>query len=65
MLVSLPYPELFFGICSPMGTNNGEAVELLDQQLKLYGYVSERFKVTSLMSSIVMPGLRLDDKHKF
>ena len=52
MLVSLEYPELFFGLCSPMGTNNAKVISLLSNELKLLNYDVTLFKVTSLMKQI-------------
>ena len=56
MLPSLEYPELVFGLCSPLGTDNTKVTDLLKEQLSKYGYNSEVFKVTTLMKSIVLPG---------
>lgn len=50
MLPSLPYPEVFFGICAPVGVDTQKVHTLLAEALKKYSYDAEYFKVTRLMT---------------
>lgn len=52
MLPTLEAPELIFGICSPIGTNNRIFVDILSAGLKKYSYHPEYFKVTTLMRAV-------------
>lgn len=61
MLPSLPNPELFFGLCSPIGTDNPKVVKFLGECLQRYSYEAEYFKVTELMKSIQIKDLTLKD----
>lgn len=61
MLPSLPDPELFFGLVSPIGVDNKKAYVLLADVLRKYSYHTEYFKVTSLMKSVIPKGLSLKD----
>ncbi len=61
MLPALPDPELFFGLISPIGVDNGKAYSLLAGTLRRYGYNSEYFKVTTLMKQIKPRGLQLKE----
>lgn len=61
MLPAIPHPELIFGICSPVGTDNQRVVNFLRQSLKEYSYQLEYFKVTELMKTISLPRIHLDD----
>jgi deoxycytidylate deaminase len=49
MLPTLKAPELFFGICAPVGTDNNTVVELIREILYSFGYETEYLKVTRLM----------------
>lgn len=51
MLPSLPFPELFFGICAPVGVDTVKVHTLLSEALKKYSYETEYFKVTKLMTA--------------
>jgi cytidine deaminase len=59
MLPTLEAPELVFGICSPIGTNNAVFINVLANSLKKYNYHAEKFKVTSLMQSVILPDIPL------
>ena len=59
MLISLESPELVFGLCSPVGTNNDKIVELLTVELNKYQYNVHVFKVTQLMKAFIIPGMSL------
>jgi hypothetical protein len=61
MLPALPYPELFFGLCSPLGVDNKKAFNILADTLQKYKYSSEYFKVTTLMKSIVLNDFELKE----
>jgi hypothetical protein len=61
MLPALPDPELFFGLCSPLGVDNKKAFNILAHALQKYKYSSEYFKVTTLMKSIVLNDFELKD----
>jgi deoxycytidylate deaminase len=61
MLPSLPHPELFFGLCSPIGVDNKKVFALLSQALTKYAYTTEYFKVTTLMKSISIPNMVLKE----
>jgi hypothetical protein len=58
-LPALPNPELFFGICSPIGVGNTRVYNILQEALKKYDYSSQYFKVTKLLQSIILPKLSL------
>jgi len=62
MLPSLPDPELFFGLCSPIGVDNKKAYKLISEALKKYNYSTEYFKVTKLMKSIKPAGIVLAEE---
>jgi len=51
MLPSLPSPEIFFGICAPIGVDTAKVHTLLSEALKKYEYDAAYFKVTQLMKS--------------
>src|SRR4051812_24754101 len=61
MLRALPFPELFFGICSPVGTDNMSVVTFIKESLRRYSYESEYFKVTSLMQAVQIPDFAVKD----
>ncbi len=61
MLPALPDPELFFGLCSPIGVDNQKAYTFIYEALNKYGYSSQYFKVTDLMKSIKPAGLDLEE----
>jgi deoxycytidylate deaminase len=61
MLPALPDPELFFGLCSPIGVDNKKAYTLLAELLKKYSYNSEYFKVTTLMKSLKPSGIEIKE----
>ncbi|MCG5246966.1 anti-phage dCTP deaminase [Methylorubrum extorquens] len=52
MLPIVESPELVFGLCSPIGTDNAKARTLLEHALTKYRYHVEYFKVTKLMQRI-------------
>lgn len=62
MLPTLEAPELLFGLCSPVGTNNNKVTEILVNSLRRYNYVSTPFKVTTLMKSITIPEFSLEER---
>jgi deoxycytidylate deaminase len=51
LLPSVPYPEIFFGICAPVGVDTKKVHLLLSEALKKYSYEAEYFKVTELMKA--------------
>jgi deoxycytidylate deaminase len=59
MLATLEAPELVFGICSPIGTNNEKVRELIRTSLLRFGYKAVEFKVTELMKSVLIRGMSL------
>lgn len=59
MLPSLVSPELFFGLCSPIGTDTSKVEELIKDNLRIFGYSPEVFKVTELMVPIKVTGMSL------
>ena len=59
MLPALPDPELFFGLCSPIGVDNQRVCTFIHEALKKYSYTSQYFKVTDLMKSIKLANLNL------
>jgi deoxycytidylate deaminase len=59
MLPAFPDPELFFGLCSPIGVDNKKAYDILKEALRKYQYSTEYFKVTTLMKSIKPQGVDL------
>jgi deoxycytidylate deaminase len=61
MLPALPDPELFFGLCSPLGVDNKKAFNILAHALQKYKYSSAYFKVTTLMKSIVLKDFELKE----
>lgn len=62
MLPTLDAPEIVFGLCSPVGTPNSKIIRLLDEALNKYGYKVNKFKVTSLMKSIVIDDFPLREQ---
>lgn len=52
MLPSIPFPEIFFGICAPVGVDTKKVHTLFAEALKKYDYKAEYFKVTDLMKSV-------------
>jgi len=52
MLPTLEAPELVFGLCSPIGTDNVQVVDLIKKELLTFYYKPHRFKVTDLMKAI-------------
>jgi deoxycytidylate deaminase len=56
MLPSLPSPEIFFGICAPVGVDTRKVHTLLSEALKKYEYDAAYFKVTDLMKSVKPAG---------
>jgi|GEM_PF-5546231 hypothetical protein len=62
MLPTLPTPELFFGLCSPVGTDNKKVAEMIADRLRRYSYETKSFKVTDLMKSILIEGLELSKR---
>lgn len=52
MLPSIPFPEIFFGICAPVGVDTSKVHILIAEALKKYSYGAEYFKVTELMKAI-------------
>ncbi len=61
MLRPVEYPELFFGICSPIGIDNKGFYELLKHCLLKYQYECQYIKVTELMKRIHLPDVTLQD----
>jgi hypothetical protein len=61
MLPALTSPELFFGLCSPIGTDTSKVRELIADNLRIYGYSSHELKVTALMKSIKVEGVEIVD----
>lgn len=59
MLPTLDAPELIFGLCSPIGTQNALVADLIESALLKYHYRSEKYKVTSLMKEIGIKGYKL------
>jgi len=59
MLPTLEFPELLFGICAPLGTDNRKVCELFGNALRSYHYGLSYFKVTTLMKSIKPQGYTL------
>ena len=57
MLENLENPELFFGICSPLGTNNNKVLKIIENALTNFKYSYVGIKVTDLMKAI-----NLEDK---
>lgn len=60
-LPALPNPELFFGLCSPIGVDNKKAYTLIEEALKKYSYSAQYFKVSILMKSIKLSNLSLKE----
>src|SRR5258705_8622597 len=61
MLPSLPFPEIFFGICAPVGVDTRKVHTLLSEALKKYEYDAAYFKVTDLMKSVRPTGSSLTE----
>jgi hypothetical protein len=61
MLPTLDAPELVFGLCSPVGTDNAKVIEILKAELSRFEYEAHRIKVTDLMKNIIIADLPLDD----
>jgi deoxycytidylate deaminase len=61
LLPSVPYPEIFFGICAPVGVDTKKVHTLLSEALKKYSYEAEYFKVTALMKAAKPKGVDLVD----
>jgi len=59
LLENLENPEVFFGICSPLGTNNKKASEIIENVLTTFKYRYKYIKVTELMKSLAVPGITL------
>lgn len=62
MLPALEAPELFFGLCSPVGTDNKRVSEIISEALMKFSYETRGFKVTDLMKQISIPNMRLTEK---
>jgi deoxycytidylate deaminase len=61
MLPTLQFPELFIGICSPVGVPNAKLTDILRSVFLSYDYQVKDFKVTDLMKMIGVPNLELDE----
>jgi cytidine deaminase len=61
MLPTLESPELIFGLCSPIGTDNSRVTTLITNALAKYRYGCVPYKVTKLMTSFVIPGQEISD----
>lgn len=61
MLPSVPFPEIFFGVCAPVGVDTKKVHTLLAEALKKYEYNSAYFKVTDLMKSVQPTNLKLQE----
>jgi hypothetical protein len=57
----VPYPEIFFGICAPVGVDTFKVHTLISEALKKYSYEAEYFKVTKLMTVAKPKGVELVD----
>lgn len=62
MLPNLEAPEIVFGLCSPIGTNNKKVSGLISTILMKYSYKSSYFKVTDIMKDVAIKGMSLDEK---
>jgi cytidine deaminase len=61
MLPALDTPEIIFGLCSPIGTDNRKVSEIITRVLRNFDYTTRIFKVTELMESMKIQGM---DLHK-
>lgn len=61
MLQALDAPELVFGICSPVGTDNNLVFRLVSETLSVFDYKSHHVKVTSLMKELILPPAKLKE----
>lgn len=52
MLPIVESPELVFGLCSPIGTDNVKVKRLIENELHKYRYHVEYFKITKLMQRL-------------
>lgn len=59
MLPIVESPELVFGLCSPIGTDNAKARRLVENILHKYRYHVEYFKITKLMQRLQPKGISL------
>lgn len=55
MIPSLEYPELVFGLCSPLGTENKIVSSIIEDALKIFNYSTSLIKATSAMQGITLP----------
>ncbi|MFN3459898.1 MAG: anti-phage dCTP deaminase [Oceanibaculum sp.] len=61
MLAVLNSPELVFGICSPVGTDNTKVTNMIKSRLHAFGYMPHAYKVTDMMKQIKIKGETLVD----
>lgn len=61
MLPALRSPEIIFGLCSPIGTDNLRIASLIEQELRQYGYSVINLKVTDIMKDVYVGSLRTVD----
>ncbi|WP_419952519.1 anti-phage dCTP deaminase [Methylobacterium sp.] len=59
MLPIVQSPELVFGLCAPIGTDNAKVRRLIENELNKYRYHVEYFKITKLMQRLVPNGVEL------
>lgn len=61
MLPNVESPELVFGLCSPIGTDNAKVKRLIENELHKYRYHVEYFKITKLMQRLKPNDAELKD----
>lgn len=61
MLPVLKAPELVFGLCSPIGTDNARVMDILRSELARFSYEAHELKVTTLMKDVRVRHLELTE----
>ena len=57
----IEYPEIVFGLCSAIGTDNRAIADMLSRSIQAYGYRCEVLKVTGLMKKISLTALDTEE----
>jgi cytidine deaminase len=62
MIDPLEYPEVVFGICSPIGVDNRLITEIISAEMRYYNYEYHKIKITDIMKDIKVKGAELKER---
>ena len=62
MIDPLDFPEIVFGICSPIGVDNRIITEIISAEMRYYNYSSHKIKITDKMKDIKVVGMELKER---